>query len=145
MRLPARTYRRIVARMPILCVDGIVTNHRGQFLLVKRRNEPLQGRWWVPGGRVLKGERLVTAFRRKMREELGIPVEVLGPVGVYEGRFRTRGRNGGLGTHGVGIVFHARALSRDIRLDGQSSAWRYADRLPAAFRRFTPFARAQAR
>jgi len=139
MRLPPREYRAILGRVPILCVDGIIVNRRGQYLLVRRKHEPFRGRWWIPGGRVLKGETLERAFRRKMREELGIPVKVLGPVGYYEG---TRARSpwnvkGGL--HAVSVVFRAVPLSPRIRLDDQSSAWGFFDRLPPGLRRLRRF------
>jgi len=139
MRLPAREYRTILRRVPILCVDGIIVNRRGQVLLVKRKNEPFRNRWWVPGGRVLKGETLEQAFRRKMREELGIAVKVLAPVGYYEGRHaRGPGKVRG-GVHAVSVVFRAAPRSLRIRLDGQSAAWGFFDRLPGPLRRLKRF------
>jgi ADP-ribose pyrophosphatase YjhB (NUDIX family) len=48
-------------------------------LLVKRRFEPLAGRWSLPGGAVETGERLVEALRREVEEETGLVVDV-GPV-----------------------------------------------------------------
>lgn len=140
MRLPSREYRAILRRVPILCVDGIIVNRRGQFLLVKRRNEPFQDRWWVPGGRVLKGETLERAFRRKMREELGIPVKILGPVGYYEGTRARSPWNIQGGVHAVSVVFRAVPRSLRIRLDDQSSEWGFFDRLPPGLRRIRPFA-----
>ena len=66
--LPQKEYKRILEVMPIITVDGIIM-HNGKFLLLKRANKPLQGRYWTPGGRVYKGERLAEAFKRKMKEE----------------------------------------------------------------------------
>jgi len=54
--------------MPILCVDVILRNRKGEYLLLKRLNEPKKGRWWPVGGRVSGGE-LTAAARRKVREE----------------------------------------------------------------------------
>jgi len=130
MRFPAREYRAILELVPVLCVDGLIVNRRGQFLLVKRKNEPFRDQWWVPGGRVLKGETLERAFRRKMKEELGIAVKVVAPVGYYEGRHaRGPGKVRG-GVHAVSVVFWAVPRSLRIRLDSQSSAWGFFDRLP---------------
>jgi len=56
MKIPHAQYHRILGSMPLLCVDAVLRNASGQVLLVKRNNEPLKNRWWVPGGRVLKGE-----------------------------------------------------------------------------------------
>ena len=46
---------------------------------IKRRYEPLQGQWSLPGGGVEIGETLEAAVAREMLEETGLEVEV-GPV-----------------------------------------------------------------
>lgn len=136
--LPADEYQQILRRVPVLCVDGILVNQRGQFLLVKRKNAPMQGEWWVPGGRVLKGETLEAAFTRKMREELGIDVRILMPAGYFEVQHDDDPR-GPAGVHQVSIVFAAVPLSDEVILDEQSAAWGYFDRLPARFAQFESF------
>jgi colanic acid biosynthesis protein WcaH len=127
--------------MPLLCVDGIIRNSRGQVLLVKRRNDPLRNAWWVPGGRVLKGEPVERALRRKMREELGIRVGDLRCVGYSEA---VNMRHPGIASegdrlHSLSIVFETQYEAGSVTLDSQSSDWRYFDRLPARFR-IQPFA-----
>ena len=64
--------------MPIPCVD-IVVVHQNKALLVNRTNYPAKGEWWLPGGRVLKGELSVQTAKRKAREELGVDV-LVGPL-----------------------------------------------------------------
>jgi len=64
---------------PIVGVGGIVVDPAGRVLLVKRRNEPLAGRWSLPGGIVELGEALDAAVRREVREETGLEVRV-GPL-----------------------------------------------------------------
>jgi ADP-ribose pyrophosphatase YjhB (NUDIX family) len=51
----------------------------GRVLLVKRRFEPLAGRWSLPGGALEVGETLTEGLAREMREETGLDVDV-GPV-----------------------------------------------------------------
>jgi hypothetical protein len=68
-----------------------------------------------------------------MREELGIGVKILAPVGYYEQHPETS-RSKGDGTHAVSVVFCALPLSLDIILDAQSATWRFADQLPPTFR-----------
>jgi len=63
---------------PIVAVGGVVFID-DRVVLVKRRNEPLVGRWSLPGGAVEVGETLKEALRRELREELGIEVAV-GPL-----------------------------------------------------------------
>lgn len=139
MKLPPEQYRTVLEQVPILCVDGIIVNQQGQVLLVKRKNEPFRDEWWVPGGRVLKGETLEQAFRRKMKEELGIEVKILMPVGYYEEQHADGAWNVPGGVHAVSVVFCALPLGLDITLDDQSSTWGFFDELPAAFRAMKRF------
>jgi colanic acid biosynthesis protein WcaH len=122
--------------MPLLCVDAVIKNSAGKVLLVKRKNEPLKNYWWVPGGRVLKGETLDQTFHRKMREELGIRVKQLRCVGYYEA---VNMPHVGIAAHGgrlhsLSIVFEARCDANEVSLDSQSSDWGYFDKLPLRFK-----------
>ena len=58
---------------------GAVIVRDGQVLIVKRRYEPLAGRWSLPGGTLELGETLEAGVVREMREETGLDVDV-GPV-----------------------------------------------------------------
>ena len=69
-------YRRIAERMPIPTVDAILT-FEGRFLLLKRNNPPVKGEWWLPGGRVRKGEALEAAVTREVKEETGLTGRIL--------------------------------------------------------------------
>ena len=57
---------------PLVSIDLIVTDGNRRVLLGERRNRPAQNTWFVPGGRIRKGETLDTAFTRVVRDELGI-------------------------------------------------------------------------
>ena len=63
---------------PIVGVGAVIVKE-GKVLLVKRRYEPLAGRWSLPGGTLELGETLAEGVAREMREETGLEVEV-GPV-----------------------------------------------------------------
>ena len=132
-RIPFESYKKIVDVMPILCVDAVIV-YKGNFLLVKRKNQPLKGRWWVPGGRVLKGETMEKAVKRKIREEVGIDIKVLTPLGYYEVFHKENDFGLKSGIHELSIVFLATPLSLDIKLDHQSSAWRFSKSLPKDFK-----------
>jgi ADP-ribose pyrophosphatase YjhB (NUDIX family) len=127
-------YRAIVRRVPIVCVDIVVRSPGGKVLLVKRRNEPLAGHWWVIGGRILHNEDAKTAARRKVLEEAGIAVETLRPIGYYEGMYRHSAFGSNIGYHTLSIVFEA-ASPEDVRvqLDAQSVDWMWADSVPKGF------------
>ena len=51
----------------------------GKVVLVRRRYEPLVGRWSLPGGTLELGETLEAGAAREIREETGLHVEV-GPI-----------------------------------------------------------------
>jgi ADP-ribose pyrophosphatase YjhB (NUDIX family) len=59
-------------------VGGVVLID-GRVLLVKRRFEPLAGRWSLPGGALEVGESLAEGLARELKEETGLDVDV-GPV-----------------------------------------------------------------
>ncbi|MGH9256330.1 MAG: NUDIX hydrolase [Vicinamibacterales bacterium] len=63
---------------PIVGIGAVIVRD-GRVVIVKRRYEPLAGRWSLPGGTLELGETLETGVVREMREETGLDVEV-GPV-----------------------------------------------------------------
>lgn len=73
MTIPTALYTEVQAVIPIPCVD-ILIRHQEKFLLLRRLAPPQQGKWWTPGGRVLKGETQREAVRRKTHEETGLEV-----------------------------------------------------------------------
>lgn len=132
MKLPIEEYREIARKVPILCVDGIIL-HKGRFLLVKRKNEPLKGKWWVPGGRMFKGETLESAFKRKMKEEIGLEVKIVCRLGYYEEVF-DKNELEIPSVHTISVVFVAMPLKGKVKLDEQSSDYKWAHELPEDFK-----------
>jgi colanic acid biosynthesis protein WcaH len=80
------TFRIVVDATPLVSIDLIVRGGEGRILLGQRRNRPAEGFWFVPGGRIRKGETLDEAFRRLTLSELGVSVEreACRLLGVYE-------------------------------------------------------------
>jgi len=133
--IPKKQYIKILENLPVLCVDIIVQNKKGQYLLVKRANEPKKGRWWVIGGRLLKKESLAQAAARKVKEETGQQINNLCPVGYFE---LINGANPfGLTFkyHTVSLVFTAVIDDlKPVKLDNQSSEFKFSRKLPKDFR-----------
>jgi len=63
---------------PIVGVGAVIVRG-GEVLIVRRRYEPLAGRWSLPGGTLELGETLEAGVAREMQEETGLDVAV-GPV-----------------------------------------------------------------
>ncbi len=73
-----RSDRREYPERPIVGVGAVIVRDR-QVLIVRRRYEPLAGRWSLPGGTLEIGETLEAGVAREVQEETGLDVEV-GPV-----------------------------------------------------------------
>jgi len=84
--LDAQTFQTVVDSTPLVSIDLLVRDSSGRILVGKRVNRPAQGYWFVPGGRILKNERLADAFARLTRAELGIELPIAGAryLGLYE-------------------------------------------------------------
>ena len=59
MNIPDKIYAEIVQNVPILCVDLLMQDESGSYLLLKRKNEPLKNEYYLPGGRIFIGELLL--------------------------------------------------------------------------------------
>ena len=130
--IPTEEYKEIVKILPILCVDLIV--RRGDmFLLVKRRNEPLAGEWWVPGGRLFRGESVYDAAKRILREEVGITEfhDFNAQGGIYQEVF-DKGACGPI--HTVSVICEVFTDSDKVVLDEQSDDFMWTNKLPDKFK-----------
>ncbi len=105
--------RGVVRLAPLVAIDLIIRNARGEILLGLRNNEPAKGWYFVPGGMILKNERLSDAFARILKRETGLTaaIEDSRLLGVYE-HFYANNRFGeaGYGTHYV-------VLGHELKID----------------------------
>jgi len=117
-------------KTPLLTVDCVVLNPRGEVLLIERKNEPFRGHFALPGGFVDIGETVEDACRRELMEETGVKAGKLTLVGVYSDPNRDpRG-------HTASVVFLTRVRTNKTEAgdDAASAQW-VADwrKLPPAF------------
>mgnify|MGYP003951625949 CR=1 FL=1 len=63
--------------VPIFCIDYLIKSiDRKSFLLLKRKDEPLKGEWWLPGGRLQMHESFKFAQKRILKREIGVNLSV---------------------------------------------------------------------
>jgi 8-oxo-dGTP diphosphatase len=68
--------------LPVVpCVGAVVHDAAGRLLMIRRGREPSRGLWSLPGGRVEAGETAEEAVVREVREETGLEVRPVQPVG----------------------------------------------------------------
>ena len=111
--IPDEIYRGFLASMPLACVD-IAIIHRGAVLLVKRKDAPARGQWWLPGGRIWKGETMRATAARKAREEVGIKCHV-GPI-IHTAETIFPDGPGGIPVHSINTCFFLYPAASRIRL-----------------------------
>ena len=113
---------------PSVGVGGVLI-HEGRVLLIKRRKEPLRGRWVVPGGTVELGESLEQALVREMEEETALRVRPGDVLTVFDRIERTDGR---VRYHYVIVDYLCEYLGGEARAasDALEVAWAAPEDLP---------------
>jgi len=84
MKLSSTDFKKIVESTPLVSIDLVVRNNQGRVLLGKRTNRPAQNNWFVPGGRIFKDEPIETAYKRLIKEELGLSSANTNFLGLYQ-------------------------------------------------------------
>ena len=128
-RIPQDLYDQILSNMPIACVDiAIVAD--GAVLLVRRKDAPAKDQWWVPGGRVIKGETMRATAIRKARDEVGIECHA-GPI-IHTAETIFPDGPGGIAVHSINSCFFMYPVSHHhtVALDPHHEAHRWVDSIP---------------
>jgi colanic acid biosynthesis protein WcaH len=97
----------------------VVKNSRDRILVGLRKNEPAKGYWFVPGGRILKGERIAEAFGRIAYDELGVrPLfDDARFLGVFEHLYPNNfTESEDFGTHYVVLAYEVKINERELSL-----------------------------
>lgn len=116
---------------PSLTVDVVlwaIRDARPHLLLIERDRDPFAGSWALPGGFVDELEPLEEAARREMREETGVELTSLAPVGMYGDPGRDpRGWT-------VSAAYYALVDSELVEVvagdDARTAAWHSLENLP---------------
>jgi len=121
--LSPEAFLAVVRDAPLVSIDLLLEDPGGRLLVGLRSNEPARGYWFVPGGRVRKGERLHDALRRIATAELGLAVEpeTWQLAGVFEHHYATNFAGAeGIATHYVVLAHRLRLANMpQLRPDRQ--------------------------
>ena len=127
-------YKKIIKSVQILCVDLVII-YQNKYLLIKRNENPLKNEWWVPGGRVLLGEKIDQAAIRKLKEEIGITVNnEMKYYAIYQDCFDMSSM-GMHQYHTLSIVFKIEIDNiKNIELNSTCTNWALKNNLPERFK-----------
>jgi ADP-ribose pyrophosphatase YjhB (NUDIX family) len=106
---------------------GVILEHKGEVLLVKRRYQPRAGAWCLPAGFMEYGETPEHCAVREAHEETGLAIRLTGLFGVYAGMDDPRAR-------AVLILYTAAREGGRLRAgdDALETGWFAPARLPHA-------------
>lgn len=116
--IPTDEYETIVKRVPIISVDLLV-HHNGGLILGKRKNEPVKGEWFVPGGTVVKDETRQQAVHRVAEEELSSDVIIDSELGVYDHFYCTAEVDGANSKQYLATAYIVTPVQNEIASDDQ--------------------------
>lgn len=74
--LDRQAFLSVVDLAPLVAVDLVLVRNFREVLLGLRRNRPAQDFWFVPGGRILKNEKISEALVRVSEAELRLGDEI---------------------------------------------------------------------
>jgi len=101
-------------KYPEPTVGALIINNSGEILLVK--SPKWNCGYTIPGGHVELGEKIEDALKREIKEEVGIDIEVVGPLMVQEAIFpKTFFKK----KHFIFLDYLCKAKNTEIKLDGR--------------------------
>tara|TARA_R100001369_G_scaffold20091_1_gene36804 strand:+ start:309970 stop:310392 length:423 start_codon:yes stop_codon:yes gene_type:complete len=111
-------------------VDAVVLNNQNnkpKVLLIKRKNDPFENKWAIPGGFLEKDENLEYGAKRELEEETGLKINTLIQLKTYGEVDRDpRGRT-------ISIAFIAITQQQEVKAadDALEAKWFDLKELPS--------------
>ena len=118
-------FKAVVKNTPLVSID-LCLIFKDQILLGKRKNDPLKGEWFTPGGRIYKNETWQNTLLRISKVELGlrdILVEDFSLMGVWDHFYKNSAFSQDISTHYVNLPhcayfkFKPKVISDDQHAD----------------------------
>lgn len=114
--LDVQNFKTVVTNAPLVSIDLCLV-FQGKLLLGKRLNNPLQGCWFTPGGRIYKNEGFRAALYRIAQAELGLrdtDIRAFSLMGVWDHFYNNSAFDEETSTHYVNLPHFARFDTRPI-------------------------------
>ena len=110
-------------KIPKLTVDGLIIKDK-KILLIKRKNQPFQGKWALPGGFVDYGESLEESAVREAKEETSLDVDLKTQFHTYSAPDRDPRQ------HTISTVYIAEASGQPKAQDDAKDVRIFKNKLP---------------
>lgn len=116
LMLDTNTFLEVIKHTPLIAIDFIVEDEKGNILLGKRINEPAKDFFFTPGGRIFKNEKIIDAIKRLSYKELGkiLTLNDLTFIGVYEHFYENSFISNNVSTH---YIMHAYRYKQNENLN----------------------------
>tara|TARA_B110000211_G_C13559280_1_gene327080 strand:+ start:24 stop:500 length:477 start_codon:yes stop_codon:yes gene_type:complete len=105
--LEKETFKTVVKNTPLVSIDLCIV-WDGKILLGKRKNDPLKGFFFTPGGRILKNETWQDCLCRVASSELALKVRDPNDfrlMGVWDHFYENSAVGEGISTHYVNLPY----------------------------------------
>ncbi|MEI8125823.1 MAG: NUDIX domain-containing protein [Parachlamydiaceae bacterium] len=131
--VPSNIYSEIVQSMTISCVDAFVYDFENKaYFMIQRTTPPGKGKWWIPGGRIFKGESFYESAVRKTKRESGMDICPIAQLGTYSTYFPESawGPNVHTDTKNTAILALCDNQNFYLDTDHQAAKWVLIDEAP---------------
>jgi|SRR6185369_1241268 ADP-ribose pyrophosphatase YjhB (NUDIX family) len=118
------TVQREFPETPLFGVGAVIVES-GRVLLVRRGQQPLKGKWSLPGGMLELGESLLSGVAREVREETGLEVE---PIELIELLDRVHREDNRVRYHYVIADYLCRVVGGSLQAASDADAVRWVER-----------------
>jgi colanic acid biosynthesis protein WcaH len=128
--LDKEIFKTVVKNTPLVSIDLCIVWEE-KILLGKRKNNPLKGFFFTPGGRILKNEAHIDCLKRVARSELGLIIDDLKQaeiMGVWDHFYENSFFGEGVSTHYVNLphcIYYDKGP--EILLDDQHDTFGWFD------------------
>ncbi len=112
----------VIANSMVPATAAAIVRGSKEILLIKRRDSK---NWAMPGGTMELDESLMACVKREVKEEVGLDIEVNDIIGTYSDPSTKIAYSDGEVRREFSIVFYATANEGNIKIDDESTDWKW--------------------